>query len=150
MTPAETGELIQELATPVLTFLGLVLGYLFSLRKTKSETDKITSDSVKVMAEAEKIKAEADALVLKNDAETIQYYVGIIQSLRTEVSLHNYQIQELNEKIRTTEQEKDALRKENEKLTVIVSEQGQRIAEQAAQILFLQSEIDKLNGVSNG
>ncbi len=66
------------------------------------------------------------------------------------MSLHNYQIQEMNEKLRTSEQEKAQLRIENEKLIQIVSEQGERISAQAAQILYLQSEIDKLNGDRDG
>ncbi len=37
----ETLDLIKTLATPTLTLLGLVVGYLFSQRKTQSESQKL-------------------------------------------------------------------------------------------------------------
>jgi hypothetical protein len=123
MTDA-TKDLITVLATPILTFLGLVVGYLFSRYKSVSE--------------ANKLNAEKESLELKNNVDTVKFYTDMISSLRTEVKLHSYQIEELANKLNIAEEQKRQLKLENEKLLLIVEEQGK-------QIVFLQSEIDKLN-----
>jgi len=120
----KTVELLGDLATPLLTFAGLLVGYMFS--------------RYKVTSEANKLKAEKETLELQNDVSTVKFYTELIQNLRTEVKLHSYQINELTEKLNKAEEEKRQLKLENEKLILLVAEQGHKI-------IFLQSEIDKLN-----
>lgn len=119
-----TIELIVDLATPLLTFAGLFVGYMFS--------------RYKVVSEANKLKAEKESLELQNDVSTVKFYTQMIENLRNEVKLHGYQISELTEKLNVAEEQKRLLKLENEKLIIQVAEQGQKI-------IFLQSEIDKLN-----
>lgn len=120
----KTVELLGGLATPLLTFAGLLVGYMFS--------------RYKVTSEANKLKAEKETLELQNDVSIVKFYTELIQNLRTEVKLHSYQINELTEKLNKAEEEKRQLKLENEKLILLVAEQGHKI-------IFLQSEIDKLN-----
>ena len=123
MSP-DTKEIISIIATPVLTLCGLLLGYLFNKNKVTSESNKL--------------RAEKESMELTNDVATVKFYTDMIESLRKEVKLHTYQIKELTASLNRADEEKRILKSENEKLVTIVEEQGQKI-------IFLQSEIDKLN-----
>jgi predicted RNase H-like nuclease (RuvC/YqgF family) len=136
-------EFLSGLATPLMTLIGLIVGYQYSKNKTNAEGKKFEADAMKT-------KAEADALSLRNDANTIRFYVEQLEGLRKDIKLHEYQIKELTDRLMASDKEKLELKMENEKLLIRVAEQDAKIVEQDLKIAYLQQEIDRLVEMKNG
>jgi hypothetical protein len=71
--------IIGAIISPIITALGLYFQY---------QKDKRTavSEQVKAEAEADKVLAEAKALDAKANMDTVNYYIGMVNALRTEVN----------------------------------------------------------------
>lgn len=149
--PHENLEITMTyIVAPILAFLGVLVGYYGNKYKTNSEAFKLQAEAAKISAEKEKIAAETNALELQIKADTINYYVGIVNSLRDEVKVQSERINLLVKKQEESEIEKLRLRKENEELNFKVNKQQEEIISLNEEVAKLKKRTERREGGDRG
>lgn len=78
--------ILGAVVSPAVTALGLLLQYRKDKKKSDDEKIEREAAAKKLDAEARKIEAEAHALDTKTDLDTINFYIGMVNTLREEVN----------------------------------------------------------------
>jgi cell division protein FtsB len=126
------GILIIGILGAILSPLGTILGlYLQHAREKK----KLASEIAIQDAEAAKMEAEAKVLEIKSNIETVNYYIGMVTALRAEVNAltelsrrNGGEIAVLTARLKTSDEEKAQLAKENETLVKKVQDLEREVA----------------------
>ena len=118
--------LIAGIAGAILSPIVTALGLFFQYRKDRKKNDALSD---KIAADAEKIEAETKLLNHQADKDTINFWIGMVETLRkevnslTELSRQNGgEIAVLTAKLRQSDKEKEELAKQKEDLVKEVQE----------------------------
>lgn len=121
--------------SPLISAFGLYLQYRKDqkIQEAKKITDEAEAEKIK--AEADKIKAEAKALDNKTDIDTINFYIGMVEALRSEVNnlteisrRNNGEIATLTARLMVADEEKAKLAKDNAELLLEVQQLREEVA----------------------
>lgn len=119
--------LVGAVVSPLVTALGLYLQH-------QRDRRKVVAESKKEEAEAEKIEQEAKTLELKNNIDTVNYYIGVVTALRSEVNAltelsrkNGGEIAVLTARLKVADDEKERLAKENTELVKKVQDLSQEV-----------------------
>lgn len=78
--------IVGAIISPLITMAGLLLQYSKDRKRDVQEQGKRDAEAEKVKAEAEKVKIEAKALDIRTDMDTVNFYIGMVSTLRDEVN----------------------------------------------------------------
>lgn len=139
INPTIIGGIIAAILSPLVTGLGLYYQYY----KDKSRE---RSDNELALAEAEKIRAEAKDIDSKADVATLSFFVGLVNTLRTEVSTltelskkNGGEIAMLTAKLAAADSEKAKLAEDNEKLLQRISKYEKEVEDLRLEVSMLRN-----------
>lgn len=119
--------IVGAIVSPLVTALGLYLQH-------QRDKSKVVAEVKKQEAEAEKIEQEAKILELKTNIDTINYYIGMVTALRSEVNAltelsrkNGGEIAVLIARLKVADEEKERLARENVELVKRVQDLSQEV-----------------------
>jgi len=120
--------IIGAIVSPIVSIIGIYLQYRKDIVKNKIE-------EVKMEADAHRIDAEAKVLDVKANMDTVNFYIGIVNALRTEVNTltelsrkNGGEISTLTAKLAIADAEKAQLAKDNAALVEEVKQLRTEVA----------------------
>ena len=109
--------------SPIVTLIGLILQHFKDINKEKLLEKIRDAEARKSLADSDKARAEAEALSSKTDMDSINFYIGMVTALRTEVTAltevsrkNGAEIAVLTSKLAVADAEKMQLSREKEAL----------------------------------
>jgi cell division protein FtsB len=133
--PVFSLALISIIIAPIISAFGLVLQHLRDLRRDKIEQKRLDAEAEKLAADTNKTNTEARILDSKADVDTINFYIGMVNTLRVEVNTltelsrkNGGEIAILTAKLITSDEENKRLSKENIDLKLEVKKLREEVA----------------------
>jgi lambda repressor-like predicted transcriptional regulator len=118
---------VGAVATPIISILGLLLQHRRERLRDIADEKKKVADAEELEATADKIRAEAKLIDRQADKDTINFWIGMVETLRkevnslTELSRQNGgELATLRAKLVESDTEKIKLIADNERLTLEV------------------------------
>lgn len=135
---------IGSVASPIITVLGLYWQYRKDRQAEANKQLQITAEAKKAEAEADKIEAETKALDFHTEMDNMNFYIGMVNMLRTEVNTltelsrtNGAEIAKLTAKLITADEEK-------KRLAIDKAELLKRIERYESEVQSLRAEVATL------